>query len=103
MSVAQMLIPEFDNEMKTTRRVLERVPEEKMGWKPHEKSMTLGRLASHLAELAQFGARVAESEFLDLQPAAGAPTVQRLDSRSRQEVLDVFDANVAKSREAIAK
>ncbi len=102
MTIAQTLVPEFDNEMKTTRRVLERVPEEKMGWKPHEKSMTLGRLASHLAELAQFGARVAESDFLDFQPA-GAPPVQRLDSRSRQEVLDVFDANVAKSREALAK
>jgi hypothetical protein len=45
MSFAQMLLPEFDNEMKTTRRVLERVPEDKMGWKPHEKSMSLGRLA----------------------------------------------------------
>jgi uncharacterized damage-inducible protein DinB len=103
MSLAQTLLPEFDNEMKTTRRVLERVPEDKMGWKPHEKSMTLGRLASHLAELTSFGERVLSSEFLDFAPTTGAPPVQRLDSRSRQEVLDVFDANVAKSRAALAQ
>jgi uncharacterized damage-inducible protein DinB len=102
MSLAQMLVPEFDNEMKTTRRLLERVPEEKMGWKPHDKSMSLGRLASHLAELASFGATVMENDFRDIAPA-GAPPPKRLDSRSRQEVLDLFDANVAKSREAIAK
>jgi uncharacterized damage-inducible protein DinB len=97
-----MLLPEFDNEMKTTRRLLERVPEEKMGWQPHEKSMTLGRLASHIAELTSLGATVLTTEFRDFAPA-GAPPPKRLDSRSRQEVLDVFDANVAKSRAAIAE
>jgi uncharacterized damage-inducible protein DinB len=102
MTLAQMLLPEFDNEMKTTRRLLERVPEEKMGWQPHEKSMTLGRLASHLAELARFGGAVLSTDFLDFAPA-GATPLKRLDSRSRQEVLDVFDANVLQSREAIAQ
>jgi uncharacterized damage-inducible protein DinB len=103
MSLAQTLLPEFDNEMKTTRRLLERVPEEKMGWQPHEKSMTLGRLASHLAELSSLGATVLTTEFRDITPAAGAAPPKRLDSRSRQEVLDLFDANVVKSREAIAQ
>lgn len=102
MSLAQMLLPEFDNEMKTTRRLLERVPEEKMGWKPHEKSMTLGRLSGHLAELARFGGMVLTTEFLDVSPAGATPP-KRLDSRSRQEVLDLFDANVKQSREAIAQ
>src|SRR4051812_44421797 len=102
MSLAQVLLPEFDNEMKTTRRLLERVPEEKMGWQPHEKSMTLGRLASHIAELTSLGATVLTTEFRDFAPA-GAPPAKRLDSRSRQEVLDVFDANVTKSRAAIAE
>jgi uncharacterized damage-inducible protein DinB len=97
-----MLLPEFDNEMKTTRRLLERVPEEKMGWKPHEKSMTLGRLSGHLAELARFGGMVLTTEFLDVSPAGATPP-KRLDSRSRQEVLDLFDANVKQSREAIAQ
>ena len=102
MSLAQMLLPEFDNEMATTRRLLERVPEEKMGWQPHEKSMTLGRLASHLAELTSLGEMVLTTEFRDFAPA-GAPPPKRLDSRSRQEVLDLFDANVIKSRAAIAE
>jgi uncharacterized damage-inducible protein DinB len=100
MSVAQMLLPEFDNEMKTTRRVLERVPEDKMGWQPHEKSMTLGRLAGHLAELAGWGAYTLENDSLDLAPG-GVPSFKPLDSRSRQEVLDVFDANVKKTRAAL--
>ena len=103
MTLAQTLLPEFDNEMKTTRRLLERVPEEKMGWQPHEKSMTLGRLSGHLAELARFGGAVLSTEFLDMAPAAGAAPPKRLDSRSRQEVLDLFDANVLQSREAIAQ
>jgi uncharacterized damage-inducible protein DinB len=97
MGFAKMLLPEFDNEMKTTRRVLERVPEDKMGWKPHDKSMTLGRLAGHLAELPAFGTAILKTDELDF--AAGGFTP--LDSRSRQEVLDVFDANVANTRAAL--
>jgi len=100
MSFAQMLLPEFENEMKTTRKVLERVPEEKMGWKPHEKSMTLGRLAGHVAELVGWGAYTLENDDLDLAPG-GVPAFKSLDSRSRQEVLDVFDANVLKTRAAL--
>jgi uncharacterized damage-inducible protein DinB len=100
MSVAQMLLPEFDNEMKTTRRVLERVPEDRMGWQPHEKSMTLGRLASHLAELAGWGAYTLENDSLNLSPPEGPP-FKPFDSKSRQEVLDVFDANVKKTRAAL--
>ena len=49
MTISAVLLPEFDHEMATTRRVLERIPEDKLGWKPHEKSMTLARLAGHLA------------------------------------------------------
>ena len=51
MSIAQSLLPEFDHEMATTRKVLAAVPEGKNDWKPHPKSMTLGRLAGHVAEL----------------------------------------------------
>ena len=51
MAISASLIPEFDHEMATTRTVIERVPEDKFGFKPHEKSMTAGRLASHIAEM----------------------------------------------------
>src|SRR2546430_14503450 len=53
--IAQTLIPEFDEEMATTRRALERVPNGKAAWKPHPKSMPLGRLATLLAELPKIG------------------------------------------------
>ena len=52
MKISDMFLPEFDQEMTTARKTLERIPEDKLGWKPHEKSMTLGRLAGHVAELA---------------------------------------------------
>ena len=51
MPLAELLLPEFDEEMAATRRVLERVPDGKASWKPHPKSMTLGRLATLVAEL----------------------------------------------------
>src|ERR1700744_3610368 len=51
MEVSRSLLPEFDEEMATTRKFLERVPNEKLGWKPHEKSMTMGQLAWHLADM----------------------------------------------------
>ena len=49
MKISEMFLPEFDQEMANTRKTLERIPEDKLDWKPHEKSMTLGRLAGHLA------------------------------------------------------
>ncbi len=49
--IGEALLPEFEQEMQTVRKTLERIPEDKLTWKPHEKSMPLGRLASHLAEL----------------------------------------------------
>src|SRR5262245_56142643 len=51
MALKDGLLAEFDHEMGTTRRLLERVPEEKMSWKPHERSMSLGGLATHLSNL----------------------------------------------------
>jgi uncharacterized damage-inducible protein DinB len=88
-------------EMAHTRKTLERVPDDKLGWKPHEKSMTLGRLAGHLAELPTWGQMTIESDSHDLAPSSG-PTQQALTAKSRQEALDAFDKNVASMRAAIA-
>jgi uncharacterized damage-inducible protein DinB len=64
MSIADALLPEFDREMGVTRRLLERVPDGQFTWQPHAKSMTLGRLAEHLAELPQWvGVTVAQDGF----------------------------------------
>ena len=55
MTIVETLLPEFDREMATTRRLLERVPDDKLTWQPHPKSMTLGALAEHLGQLAVWG------------------------------------------------
>ena len=97
MNLSQTLIPEFDQEMKNTRKVLERVPEDKLDWAPHEKSMTLGRLATHLAELAGLGSMILGSESFDLAAGRGGPKALA----SRQEILDLFDKSTAQLREAL--
>jgi uncharacterized damage-inducible protein DinB len=100
MRLADTILPEFDQEMATTRRVLERVPEDQLGWRPHERSTTLGGLASHLAQLAGMGTNVFTGTSLDLAPPGAPPRTPTLHG-SRQEILDAFDANVKRSRQAI--
>lgn len=97
MPISQMLLPEFDEEMKSTRKLLERVPEDKFDYQPHPKSMTLGRLAGHVAELPAWGKTTIEIDHLDIQPGQ-KPYI----ATSRQELLDTFDKNVAEARKAIA-
>jgi len=97
MSISQALLPEFDEEMKNTRKMLERLPEDKFDYKPHEKSMALGRLASHVAELPSWAAHTLQSEVLEIQ-AGQQPYL----AKSRQQLLDDFDKNVAEGRRLIA-
>ena len=99
--INQALLPEFDMEMANTRKTLERVPDDKLGWKPHEKSMTMGRLAGHVAELPMWGQMTINQDSHDVAPP-GAPPQQGLTAKSRQEALDTFDKNVASMRAAIA-
>ena len=66
MSIAQSLLPEYDHELATTRRLLERVPEAEFGWKPHEKSMSLGQLAGHIANLPLWLSATMNAPFYDL-------------------------------------
>ncbi len=100
MPISQSLLPEFDHEMANTRKTLERVPEDKFGWKPHEKSMTLGRLAQHIAEMAGWVVETMNKESLDLQPP-GAPAYQPPKLESKQQLMEMFDKNVAAAREQI--
>jgi len=96
MAIKDAFLPEFDHEMASTRRTLDRVPEDKFGWKPHEKSMTLGRLASHVAELPSFATTALAHESFDIAPPGGAPR-KPLNASTRQELLEVFDKNVAEA------
>ncbi|HTM05305.1 MAG TPA: DinB family protein [Vicinamibacterales bacterium] len=91
------LLPEFDHEISTTRKLLERVPDDKLSWTPHPKSMSLARLATHLATLPWWGEMtLTQSEF----DTAGVPTPA--DAASRAELLSRFDTNAAKTRAALA-
>ena len=82
MKISEMLLPEFDQEMANTRKTLERIPEDKLDWKPHEKSMTLGRLSGHLAELAAWATATLKQDKFDFSPP-GAPPYQPLIAGTR--------------------
>jgi len=95
MSISAALLPEFDQEMATTRRVLERLPDEKLGWKPHDKSMTLGRLASHIAENSKWILAGLKMDSFDLA------NYSSYEGSSRDEILGKFDETTAAARTAI--
>lgn len=96
--IGEVLLPEFDHEMANTRKTLERVPEDKFGWRPHEKSPTMIWLAGHVANIPSYGPVTLSTEFFDLE----APFERPKEPRSRNELLDGFDANVKSCRAAIA-
>jgi uncharacterized damage-inducible protein DinB len=95
MSAIQELLPEFDREMATTRRLLERVPGDRLTWKPHPKSRSLGELATHVAELARWGIRFQKDSFQIGSEAA--PSM-----KSAGDFVQRFDGNVAESRATLA-
>jgi uncharacterized damage-inducible protein DinB len=97
MTISEMLLPEFDQEMANTRIILECVPEEKFAWKPHEKSMTMGRLASHVGEMPQWAAFTINQDTLELTPGT-----KPFNAATKSELMDAFSANAAAAREAIA-
>jgi uncharacterized damage-inducible protein DinB len=102
MAIRDSLLPEFDHEMETTRKTLERVPEDKTNWKPHDSSMAMGRLAGHIAEMAGFAATAFKGDSFDFAPPGGTPT-QPTMMTSRKQLLDIFDKNVAEARAALSK
>jgi uncharacterized damage-inducible protein DinB len=101
MRFGERMLPEFDHEMANTRKTLERVPEDKFAWKPHEKSTSMGRLASHTAEIPGYACRALGTESFDVAPPGG-PRHEFLDASSRKQLLEAFDRNVAQARAAIA-
>lgn len=101
MKLSDLFLPEFEQEMKTARATLERIPEDKLSWKPHEKSMPLGRLAGHIAELAGWAVPTITQDSLDFMPP-GQPPYPPTIATSRKQVLEIFDKNREESRKAIA-
>ncbi|HEX8499879.1 MAG TPA: DinB family protein [Pyrinomonadaceae bacterium] len=93
MSICEALAAEMRQEAQTSRRMLERVPEASFDWKPHEKSMTLGRLATHVAELPELIGLVLTTDEFDFAAAGWKPFVPR----STAELLEKFDRNIGEA------
>lgn len=100
MTVTELFLEEFDTEMSNTRRTLERVPEDKPDYKPHEKSMPMGKLAMHCATLPLFGSYIIEDEGMDM--AASKHPQSDFTFHSRAECLKKFDESAAACRKALA-
>ncbi len=96
MTFSQTLLPEFEDEMKSTRKLLECIPDGKLAYRPHVKSMDLAQVATHVAEIPSWTGYVLDLEVLDL-PADMKPHV----AASREELLRMFDQGVASAREKI--
>jgi uncharacterized damage-inducible protein DinB len=97
MKISDALLPEFDHEMANTRKVLERIPEDKFGWKPHAKSFVMGKLAAHVATLPSWVNLALTRDSFDLAEPFTMP-----EPSTQKELLAVFDTCVANARAAIA-
>jgi uncharacterized damage-inducible protein DinB len=95
MSIIDALLQELEQEAQTTRRVLERVPEGRLGWKPHERAMTLGQLALHVATVP---GGVAEASTQSPLPV---PTFVHPSAATAAELLPALDESIAKARRVL--
>jgi uncharacterized damage-inducible protein DinB len=96
MTIAETLLPEFDQEMATTRRVIERVPTDKAKWKPHPKSFSLGHLAQLVAGMPGWITNAVKETQLDLSKYPG------YSDEKTEDLVKTFDRHVAEARKAIA-
>jgi uncharacterized damage-inducible protein DinB len=101
MTIGQAMLEEFDQEMQKTRTTLERVPDEKWNWKPHDKSGTVGWLAGHIATMPGWVSVTINTPELDYAPVDG-PSYQPPKIDNRKELLAEFDKGVAEGRAALA-
>jgi uncharacterized damage-inducible protein DinB len=97
MRLVDSMLAEIDQEAQTTKRVLERIPENKLNWKPHPKAFSLGQLALHIASVPGSVAAAAAPDTME------APTFSQPEAKSRQEVLDTFSKSLATARETLQK
>jgi uncharacterized damage-inducible protein DinB len=102
MSYAEYALPEFDHEMAGTRKVLERIPDDKLDWKAHPKSNTIGWNANHLADLPGWAVSIMTEPGFDFAPTHG-PRYQTPSLKSTKEIVALFDQNVATARQALSE
>jgi uncharacterized damage-inducible protein DinB len=99
MAIKDGLLAEFDHETATTRKLLDRIPDDKLAWKPHLRSMSLGQLATHLSSIPQWGDLILNVASFDLASAPAAAG----EEQSRNEILAAFDSHVRATRDALDK
>jgi uncharacterized damage-inducible protein DinB len=97
MRLADSLLMEIDQEAQTTKRVLERIPADKLAWKPHPKAFSLGQLALHIASVPGSVAAAAVPDTME------APSFSQPEPKSRQEVLDTFSKSLESAKETLKK
>ncbi|MFN3160092.1 MAG: DinB family protein [Rubinisphaera brasiliensis] len=96
MSLASQFLPEFDEEMASTRRVLERLPDDKVNWKAHPRSNSIGWVAGHMSEIPGWTIDIINRDEMD-----AADEDQPRPDQTRQFYLELFDKNVHNAREAL--
>ncbi len=101
MAIADLLLPEFDQEMPVTRRVLERVPDGQGEWKPHEKSFSMAHLAQLVARMPAWFSMIAQKDEIDFAPKDGS-RMPGYSIETTATLLSEFDENVKSARAAIA-
>ena len=97
MAMIDAMLMEMEQEAQATRRLLERVPEGKLSWKPHPKSFSLGQIALHLAQLPGAISTMAAQEVFEL------PQFQRKEAENRAEILETFEGSLSTAREVLSQ
>ena len=97
MKLADTLLMELDQEAQTTKRVLDRIPDDKLAWKPHPKSYSLGQLALHIASVPGSVAAAVVPDSME------APNFSQPEPKSRQEVLDTFSKSLESAKDTLKK
>lgn len=98
MKLSELLLPEFDREMAHTRKCLERLPEDKLDWRPHPRSWTMGELTTHIVHLPTWGMETLRNDALNMTPPEGEQLPRPQLIQSSGEALTRFDRNVAEVR-----
>jgi uncharacterized damage-inducible protein DinB len=97
MNIRDSILAELDQEAQTTKRVLDRIPEDRLSWKPHKKAFSLGQLALHIATLPGGVVAIATPDSIE------APNFSRPEAKSRKEVLDAFTNSLETAKEGLNK
>jgi len=97
MRLVDSILMEIDQEAQTTKRVLDRIPEDKLSWKPHPKAFSLGQLALHIASVPGSVAAAAVPDIME------APNFSQPEAKSRQEVLDTFSKSLESAKDTLKK